>query len=210
MLSNRANQIILSGAGVTVLLLHQFDEKVQTYSQKKGLLSEDLSHILDFYGGGVAYPLTLVGTGAISCLQGDSWEEGIRKSKYIVTSLGITATITEIFKISVGRKRPNGANRKSFPSGHTSGSFAIASVLDQLYGQKIGVSAYIVAGFVGVQRIHDNKHWLTDVIAGAALGTVIGRGFGMIYRNEVKTSSLSIVPARAGGDFYIRILFSLN
>jgi len=209
-LTNRSNQVILGGAGITVLLLHQFDKEVKTYSQDYGLMPDQLSHLLDLYGGGLAYPITMVGVGMESSFNGEGWEERIRKLKYVMTSVGVTATLTEIIKISVGRERPNGKNKKAFPSGHTSGSFVIASVLDELYGRNIGLPAFFMAGLVGAQRIHDNKHWLTDVIAGAALGTVIGHGFGKIYRNEVKNSLLSIVPARAGGDFYIRIVFSLN
>lgn len=208
--TNRTHQIILSGAGIAVYLLHPYDQDIKDYSQKNGLLNEDFSHLLDLYGGGVVYPSTLVGVGVVSTLQGDTWEEGIRKYKYIITSLGLTATLTSAIKILTGRERPNGKGRRSFPSGHTSGSFAIASVLDELYGAYIGLPAYIIAGLVGVQRIHDNKHWLTDVIAGAALGTTIGRGFGAAYRREVNGSPLSIVPSRAGGDFYIRFVFLIN
>jgi membrane-associated phospholipid phosphatase len=82
---------------------------------------------------------------------------------------------TEVLKVAVGRERPNGQDNKSFPSGHTSNAFALASVVEGHYGWKIGVPAYVLAGLMGVSRIHEDKHWLSDVVAGAALGYVVGR-----------------------------------
>jgi membrane-associated phospholipid phosphatase len=81
---------------------------------------------------------------------------------------------TEVIKLAVGRERPNGQDNKSFPSGHTSNAFAMASVAQRHYGWKIGVPAYALAGLMGVSRIHEDKHWLSDVVAGAALGCVVG------------------------------------
>ena len=208
-LADRTNQIILGTAGVSVLLLHTYDRSVQEYSQSHDLLSDNLSHLLDLYGGGAVYPLVMVGTGVSAYLQGNSWEEGFQKLKYVVTSMALTATLTEVLKRGTGRERPNDGAR-SFPSGHTSGSFVVAAILDELYGHKIGIPAYVVAGMVGLQRIHDNKHWLTDVIAGAALGTTIGRGYGSAYRKEAEESHVSIVQTRDMNELRLTIVISLD
>jgi len=87
----------------------------------------------------------------------------------------VNFTYTEILKVAVGRERPNGQDEKSFPSGHTSNAFALASVAQLHYGWRIGVPAYALAGLMGVSRIHEDKHWLSDVVAGAALGYIAGR-----------------------------------
>ena len=87
----------------------------------------------------------------------------------------VNFTYTEILKVAVGRERPNGQDEKSFPSGHTSNAFALASVAQLHYGWKIGVPAYALAGLMGVSRIHQDKHWLSDVVAGATLGYIAGR-----------------------------------
>lgn len=209
--ADRTNRIILAGAGMSVLLAHRYDERVRDYSQENGLMPDNLSRFLDEYGGGFAYPMTLVGVGTASFLQGNTWQEGLRRTKYVVTAFGWTAFLTEVMKKGTSRERPDGSSRKSFPSGHTSGSFVVAATLHELYGWRIGVPFYLVAGLVGAQRIHDNKHWLTDVIAGAALGTVIGRGFGVVYSKEMKESRLSIAPAaEAGIPFQIEVVFLLN
>jgi membrane-associated phospholipid phosphatase len=82
---------------------------------------------------------------------------------------------TEVIKVAVGRERPNGQDNRSFPSGHTSNAFALAAVAQGHYGWKIGVPAYALAGLMGVSRIHQDKHWLSDVVAGAGLGYIVGR-----------------------------------
>jgi len=87
----------------------------------------------------------------------------------------VNFTYTQILKVTVGRERPDGSDNQSFPSGHTSQAFAMASVAQQHYGWKIGVPAYALAGLMGASRIHEDKHWLSDVVAGAALGYIAGR-----------------------------------
>jgi membrane-associated phospholipid phosphatase len=82
---------------------------------------------------------------------------------------------TELVKVAVGRERPNQENNKSFPSGHTSNSFALAAVAERHYGWKIGVPAYLLAGLVGASRLEQDKHYLSDVVAGATLGYIVGR-----------------------------------
>jgi membrane-associated phospholipid phosphatase len=87
----------------------------------------------------------------------------------------VNFTYTQILKVTVGRERPDGSDNQSFPSGHTSQAFAMASVAQHHYGWKIGVPAYALAGLMGASRIHEDKHWLSDVVAGAALGYIAGR-----------------------------------
>ncbi|MFO0974278.1 MAG: phosphatase PAP2 family protein [Phycisphaerae bacterium] len=70
-------------------------------------------------------------------------------------------------------KAPNG-EWGTFPSGHTSSSFAVATVLNEAYGPFVGVPMYGVATLVGVSRLDDREHYLSDVAFGAVMGTVIG------------------------------------
>lgn len=82
---------------------------------------------------------------------------------------------TELLKVVAQRERPDGVDHKSFPSGHTSSAFALATVAERHYGWKLGVPAYLVAGLVGASRLHQDKHYLSDVMAGATLGYLVGR-----------------------------------
>lgn len=86
----------------------------------------------------------------------------------------MTAVFTHGLKLSVGRRRPDGT-RFSFPSGHTSATFATATVLQRHFGWKVGVPAYAFASYVAGSRLQENKHYASDVIVGAALGIVSGR-----------------------------------
>jgi membrane-associated phospholipid phosphatase len=87
----------------------------------------------------------------------------------------VTQTLTTGMKLTVGRLRPDGSNHRSFPSGHTSGSFATATVLNRHYGWKAGIPAYAFAGYVAASRLSEDRHYLSDVVFGAALGMMVGR-----------------------------------
>ena len=82
---------------------------------------------------------------------------------------------SEAIKYAVGRERPNGENNQSFPSGHASNAFTLATVVERHYGWKLGVPAYVVAGVVGASRVQQDKHYVSDVVAGATLGYIVGR-----------------------------------
>jgi hypothetical protein len=86
----------------------------------------------------------------------------------------LNAVLTQGLKLSVRRVRPDGG-KYSFPSGHSSSSFAFATVLGRHFGWKVGVPAYTLAATVAASRLQENRHFLTDVAFGAALGLVTGR-----------------------------------
>ena len=87
----------------------------------------------------------------------------------------VNAAYTGALKWAVGRERPDGTNDKSFPSGHTSKAFALATVTQRHYGWKVGAPAYAVAALVGASRLYQDKHYLSDVVARATLGYIVGR-----------------------------------
>lgn len=94
----------------------------------------------------------------------------------------------------------------SFPSGHTTTAFAVASVLACGYKDKpwIGISAYTVAGLVGLSRVYEQKHWASDVLVGAALGTFIGTSF-----SRLNFSKLQVGPSAMRGGYGVRIVYQL-
>jgi membrane-associated phospholipid phosphatase len=86
--------------------------------------------------------------------------------------------------------RPDGSDRKSFPSGHTSTAFAAASSLFNRQGQSVGIPALAVATFVGLARVQADKHHWYDVVVGAAIGSASGF---LITRDRPDRAAL-IVP----------------
>ena len=87
----------------------------------------------------------------------------------------VVNTLTTGLKAVTNRQRPDGSNDLSFPSGHTSNSFMWATVVSRHYGWKKALPAYAFASYVGASRLKSRKHHVTDVVAGAALGYIVGR-----------------------------------
>lgn len=89
-----------------------------------------------------------------------------------VLSVGIMTATVKGVKYMVNRQRPYGG-KHSFPSGHTATSFMTATLLYKEYGWRnpwFSIGGYTVAALTGVSRIMNNAHWMSDVVAGAAVG----------------------------------------
>ena len=114
----------------------------------------------------------------------------------------VNTTVTAAIKVTTRRLRPTGENRISFPSGHTSTVFTWATILDHYYGANIAIPAYLVATFVGISRIESSHHFLSDVVAGAALGYIVGRtvirGTESLEQKRRVTWSPMIAPENLG------------
>jgi membrane-associated phospholipid phosphatase len=87
----------------------------------------------------------------------------------------LSEILVEPLKFAVHRERPDGSNHQSFPSGHASVTFATATVLERHLGWRKSIVGYAIASYVAMSRIHDNRHYLSDVIFGAAVGSIAGR-----------------------------------
>jgi membrane-associated phospholipid phosphatase len=188
--------ILGAGAGGAIALSQTgADNDIQ--EDVKGVLGNfaDIGNI-----GGSAFTLAGVAlsTYAIGIISKN--KSVVETGRALIEAEIITAVMTSIIKVSVGRERPDGSGNRissSFPSGHVSGSFALASTIDSMYGHYVGVPLYLFAGYVGFSRVSDNKHFLSDVIFGAALGTAIGRGVAKIHKNECNRK-FHIVPYADG------------
>jgi len=96
--------------------------------------------------------------------------------------------MTQLTKVAVRRERPirddgTRASGFAFPSGHAAGTFAAATVLQQHLGWKWAVPTYTIASYVAMSRLVDDRHWASDVTAGAALGIIVGRSVTWHGRN---------------------------
>ena len=162
--NNPSNLIIIGGllgSGIST----KYDDKIQEVYQGK-ILGKSAAKLGDYWG--IAGQFIIL----------SRLKLGSDDFNYATSAIIANGLCTYGIKFITGRMRPDGANRRSFPSGHTSSSFLAATIADDLYGSKIGVPAYLLAGLTGLSRIHDNKHYLSDVIFGASLGIALGKGFG--------------------------------
>ena len=88
-------------------------------------------------------------------------------------SMGISTAVIYPLKKVTHEERPDNSNFNSFPSGHTSTAFVSAEFLRREFGQKypwLAVAGYAVATGTGMLRVYNNKHWVSDVVAGAGIG----------------------------------------
>ena len=117
---------------------------------------------------------------AAGLISGDS--RVTRAGGRLAATLALTGGLTRLGKFVVGRERPlEGADvtafhpftsaSASFPSGHASMAFALATSLSEEIRRPWATAAlYTGAGLVAWSRMNDDKHWLSDVAAGAMLG----------------------------------------
>lgn len=98
-------------------------------------------------------------------------------------------------KYSVRRDRPTG-ECCAFPSGHATSAFAAASVLERHLGYRASWPAIVAATYVATSRLVDNRHFLSDVIFGAALGEAVG--WTVVGRHGRSGYALQPVPIRGG------------
>ncbi len=103
-------------------------------------------------------------------------------------TLVYTQAVVDPIKRLVGRERPDGSNYRSFPSGHTANSFALAELFRRHYGWKIGAPLYTLGALTAAGRMEENVHYLSDVVAGAAIGYVIGRSVNLSGRSPVSVT----------------------
>ena len=98
----------------------------------------------------------------------------------------MTAT-TFATKYLVHNERPDGSDNLSFPSGHTAHAFLAASIVHTEFRDKsqwYGIGAYTIATGVGALRMLNNKHWESDVVAGAGFGILSAHLAYLSHRNR--------------------------
>jgi len=124
---------------------------------------------------------------------------GMDEIEGVILAEGISEGAKQIFR----RDRPTNPDGTqasggySLPSGHATVTFTAATILQQHLGYKAGIPTYLIASYVAMSRLHDNRHYASDVIAGATTGIIIGRSVTYHGRN-FWGQALSVVPLRGG------------
>ncbi|MCW3093040.1 MAG: hypothetical protein JWP81_4109 [Ferruginibacter sp.] len=95
-----------------------------------------------------------------------------RSMIYLISNVFLTSSVFGLKKLT-HELRPDGEDYYSFPSGHTAEAFASAEFLRQEYKDVspwYGIAGYVAAGATGALRMYNNRHWMSDVLAGAGVG----------------------------------------
>lgn len=130
----------------------------------------------------------------------------IDRTILLAMSYATFAILSNTAKYTFCEKRPDCNSRNSFPSGHTGTAFAGAEYLRREYWNKnkwVAMSGYAVAVTVAYLRIYNDRHWINDVVGGAALGYLsttfaywlypkIFEKRARMHRDALKTSSTNL------------------
>lgn len=106
-------------------------------------------------------------------------------------AIGAASLVATGLKEAFPKTRPDGSDRKSFPSGHASNAFAAAASLTERQGLAVGLPAFAVAGLVGLARVEGKKHYWSDVAVGAGIGTAAGF---LITRQRPEARGTAFIP----------------
>lgn len=113
----------------------------------------------------------------------------------MLRALIVSQTFTQAIKNTVRRDRPTG-ECCAFPSGHASATFATASVIERHFGYRGSWPVFLIASYVATSRLHEDQHFLSDVIFGASLG--VASGWTVVGRHGRSSYALIPVPVRGG------------
>lgn len=127
----------------------------------------------DYSGQMIPNALYVVGMGGYGILYDDA--KSMKRAGLMLRATATSGLVSTVLKVAIREPRPNDPKSKdSFPSGHATTAFAFASVIGYEHGVWYGSAAYGLAMLVAYSRINDNRHFLHDVIGGAAIGLSYG------------------------------------
>jgi hypothetical protein len=132
------------------------------------------------------YGTVLLGLGGTYLFSGQQTRQAVQR---VARAAAVTSVVTRVIKIYVGRARPSSragaayfepvqlqSRYNSFPSGHTALAFAMAQAIDDEIDNRFAeIGLYTASALIGWSRVREDKHWLSDVTAGAIEGIAITR-----------------------------------
>ena len=150
--------------------------------------------------------------GAVALAGVESRDDRINTLLIIAKGEAIMLGSTYLVKALSREQRPDGSDNLSFPSGHTAQAFLAASIVHTEFRDKsqwYGIGAYAVASSVGVLRMVVDKHWQSDVVAGAGFGILSAHLAYLTHRNRWGRQALgrdvSLLPTYYGSTPGLRL-----
>jgi len=192
-------------SGITASLLfvdEPIADRFQDFREYAGGRGEDISKKI-FEPFGAEYSLGIIGSMMIyGALAKDSRSR--TTGLLALESFLLSSVLVRVPKYIAGRKRPDYSDEvspfdfhglgkgSSFPSGHTVAVFSVASVIANQYSDYrwVPMVSYSIAGLTALSRVYDQKHWASDVFAGAVMGILVGN----LVCGKNNDSAISLVP----------------
>jgi len=190
------NALLMAG-GISIAMHHSnADKNIAQYYERHPVFRGFMDESFNFIG----HPGThFAGTGLWYMLSAESGDEYNRERAWtMMTALSVTGLVTVGLKGIRDNETPNDKSW-AWPSGHTSSSFTVAAVLDEFYGPKVGIPAYVLASLVGYRMADTGDHWASDVVFGAALGWVVGHTVAGKHK-ELEVAGFKLLPYMGGTD----------
>ncbi len=202
--------LILGGVAAAIGGLIVVDDDLQDFFQRnRNDFTRDLSSALDVFGSApnvLFGNLGLIGVGWWF-RESQGGDKLLRTALISLEAQAFTESIAGVTKFVVGRARPtarqgdqtydpfHGIDR-SFPSSHSARAFAVATVFADRYEQPVPILAYALAALIGISRNELDRHWVSDVFAGAALGFTMGKVLS--WRHRYQDNRLTFLPSLPG------------
>ncbi len=168
--TDTGRSLIIAGGLVTVGTIMHFNT-----SFKVGVRDEIQRYLPDFEDtiDDVTQYVPIMAAFALDAVGVRSKHSQMRKLTTLATMTATSLLVIQGLKYSIAEPRPDGSSNNSFPSGHTATAFMGAHMFHKEYKDKspfYSIAAYTLAAVTGVFRQLNNRHWISDVFAGAGLG----------------------------------------
>ncbi|MEP6748535.1 MAG: phosphatase PAP2 family protein [Bacteroidota bacterium] len=164
-----ATLVVYGVTSLSVKPLGSINQKIkeEVYTERSSAAKIHIDNYLQYSPALAVYALNLAG------IQGKNNFRD-RSMIYGLSELIMSSTVFTVKKFA-GETRPDGTDKYSFPSGHTANAFAAAEFMRQEYkdiSPWYGVAGYAMAAATGYLRMYNNRHWMSDVAAGAGVGII--------------------------------------
>jgi hypothetical protein len=196
----RSTWVILGIGAAAAAAVHPVDDEVNAHLQGSDAAAKFFAPgkwIGSAYvQAGTAVGLYVIGRYALPHADGETRTNKVSHIGFdMLRALVVSQTFTQVIKNTVRRDRPTGVCC-AFPSGHASAAFASASVIERHFGYRGSVPMFLIATYVATSRLHEDQHFLSDVVFGASLG--MASGWTVVGRHGRSSYAVAPVPLRGG------------
>jgi membrane-associated phospholipid phosphatase len=174
-----AKQLIIPGVLITAGIYSRLDKQLDKHIRNQAVKWNGNTFWDDIFPVAIpasAYILNWSG------IQGK--HKFVDRTVILGTAFVLTAGTSYLLKATINTSRPDGNGNDAFPSRHTAITFSGAEFLRQEFKDEsvwYGVAGYTFATLTGFLRIYNNRHWFSDVIAGAGIGILGTRAAYWLY-----------------------------